>query len=107
MRPALSTRSGGTHDLPVIFENNYVFQGGTIAIGLYKGAVGKIAANMISGNRPIGIAVNSATALVIDENTITGTKKSGIMATGDSYIMQMEGNNFFSNFGDALTGQVF
>lgn len=99
-RPQISCKGCGSKEMPVKVIDNYVYNAGSVGIALSKGAVGIIEENMVSDSTLPGISVNGSTALKLNFNKVTGTKKApGFVISNGAVVRGMEGNASDSNRG--------
>ena len=116
-RPGIACNGSGSEKMPVKIIGNYVYynseligiglQKGPVGIiednmviGLQKGSVGIIEDNMVAGSKLPGIAVNGSTALRLNRNKVTGTKKApGFTVVNDGKVHEMLDNASYSNYG--------
>ena len=99
LRPAISCGGGGSRQLPVQFIGNFVYDAGSVGIGLSKNAVAIIEENIVSGSSAPGIAVNGATALKLNRNKVTGARGPGFVITKGATVVEMVQNVSDSNKG--------
>jgi hypothetical protein len=90
--PAISAGGAGSKDMPVRFVGNFLYDTGNVGIGLSKGAVGIIEENIVSGIAAPGIAINSATALKLNQNQVKDTNGPGFIIKDGANILEMVGN---------------
>jgi class 3 adenylate cyclase len=99
LRPAIGDGGGGSTQAPVRFLGNFIYDSGSVGIGLRNGAVGIIEENIVSGSASPGIAINGATALRLNRNKVTGANAPGISIVAGSKVLEMVGNAADSNQG--------
>jgi hypothetical protein len=100
IRPGISCNDSGSEAMPVKIIGNYVYNSGLVGIGLQKGSVGIIEDNMVAESNLSGIAVNDSTALRLNRNKVTGTKKGpGVVIVNGGKVRKMIGNASDSNMG--------
>jgi hypothetical protein len=99
LRPAISSRGGGSKAMPVRFIGNFVYDAGAVGMSLSKGAVGILEENIVSGSGAPGISINDATALKFNRNRVTRARAPGFVIINGSRILEMIGNSAHSNRG--------
>lgn len=98
-RPAISCRGGGSIEMPVRFVGNLVYQAGAVGMALFKGAVGILEENLVSGSWGPGISINGATALKLNRNEVTGARGPGFLISNGAKVFEMVANVADSNQG--------
>jgi len=98
-RPAIAARGAGSKETPVMFIGNYIFDAGSVGIGLNNGAVGIVEKNLVSGSNAPGVEINNAVVLRLNSNQITGANGPGILITNGAEVLEMKDNAADGNRG--------
>jgi hypothetical protein len=99
LRPAVGSSGGGSMQTPVRFVGNFIYDCGSVGIGIRNGAVAIIEGNVVSRTGAPGISINGAIALRLCRNEVTGANAPGIAIVSGSKVMEMVGNAADSNEG--------
>jgi hypothetical protein len=91
----------GSKETPVRFIGNFLYECGSVGIGIRNGAVAIIEENIVSGTGAPGIAINGATALKLNRNKVRGANAPGIAIVSGAKVLEMVGNAADSNEGPA------
>ena len=97
-RPAIAARGAGTEKNPLRVEGNFIYNSGSIGIGISKNSVAVIEDNMIAKSKEPGIAVNGSLALRLNRNKVTGRDYTpGILIINRGIVHEMVGNSVDAN----------
>jgi adenylate cyclase len=99
LRPGIGCAGAGSKETPVRFIGNFLYECGSVGIGIRNGAVAIIEHNIVSGTGAPGIAVNGATALKLNRNQVRGANAPGIAIVSGAKVLEMVGNAADSNEG--------
>jgi len=99
VRPAISCRGGGSMEMPVRFNGNFVYDAGTVGMALSGGAVGILEENMVAGSAGAGISIDGATAIRLNHNKVTRADAPGFVIRDEGKVLEMVGNAADSNRG--------
>jgi parallel beta-helix repeat protein len=99
--PGISCQRCGSEETPAIFEGNYVYNPGTIGIGLHDASIAIIEKNMVTGSGLAGIAVNNSTVLKLNNNIVTRSQAIGLIFVKNAVIDEMVANVSHSHNGPA------
>jgi adenylate cyclase len=99
LRPGIGCSGAGSGQTPVRFIGNFVYECGSVGIGIRNGAVAIIEDNIVSGTGAPGIAINGATALKLNRNQVRGANAPGITMVSGAKVLEMLGNAADSNDG--------
>lgn len=92
IRAAISCNGAGSREMPVLFINNFIYDAGSVGIGVSGGAVCIVEENIVSGTADPGIVVKAATALKLNRNKVTGTMGPGFVFMEGATVVEMIGN---------------
>ncbi|MBW1859782.1 MAG: right-handed parallel beta-helix repeat-containing protein [Deltaproteobacteria bacterium] len=96
---AISCNGAGSREMPVRFIHNFIYDAGSVGIGLSNGAVCIVEENIVSGTADPGIVVKAATALKLNRNKVTGTMAPGFVFVDGATVVEMIGNAADGNQG--------
>jgi hypothetical protein len=97
-RPAIAARGAGTEKNPLRIEGNFIYNSGSIGIGISKNSVAVIEDNMIAKSKEPGIAVNGSLTLRLNRNKVTGRDYTpGILIINRGIVHEMVGNSVDAN----------
>jgi parallel beta-helix repeat protein len=99
IRAGISCNGAGSRKMPVRFIGNFIYDAGTVGIGLSNNAVGIVEDNIVSGSGAPGIVVTNATALKLNRNQVTGARAPGFVIVDGATAVEMVGNAADSNQG--------
>jgi adenylate cyclase len=99
LRPGIGCAGAGSKETPVRFIGNFVYECGSVGIGIRNDAVVIIEDNIVSGTGAPGIAINGATALKLNRNQVRGANAPGIAMVSGAKVLEMVGNAADSNEG--------
>lgn len=99
VRAAISCNGAGSEQMPVRFINNFIYDAGSVGIGLSNGAVCIVEENIVSGSADPGIVVKEATALKLNRNKVTRTMAPGFVFVDGARVVEMIGNAADGNQG--------
>jgi parallel beta-helix repeat protein len=99
VRAAISCNGAGSEEVPVRFINNFVYDAGSVGIGISNGAFCVVEENIVSRTQNPGIVVNNATALKLNRNKVTGSMAPGFVFVKGAKVVEMIGNAADSNMG--------
>lgn len=99
VRAAISCNGAGSEQMPVRFMSNFIYDAGSVGIGVSDGAFCIVEDNMVSGTQDPGIVVNDATALKLNRNKVTGTMAPGFVFVKGATVVEMIGNAADGNMG--------
>jgi hypothetical protein len=99
LRPGIGCNGAGSKEMPVRFIGNFLYECGSVGIGIRSGAIAIIEDNIVSGTGAPGIAINGATALKLNRNQVRGANAPGIAMVSGAKVLEMVGNAADSNEG--------
>ena len=99
IRAAISCNGAGSEEAPVRFTHNFIYDAGSVGIGISDGAFCIIEENIVSGTQDPGIVVTNATALKLNRNKVTRTMAPGFVFNKGAKVVEMIGNAADGNMG--------
>ena len=99
VRAAISCNGAGSEKTPVRLLHNFVYDAGSVGIGVSDGAFCIVKENIVSGTQDPGIVVTNATALKLNRNEVTGTMAPGFVFNKGAKVVEMIGNAADGNMG--------
>ena len=99
IRPGIGCSGSGSKEMPVRFIGNWIYECGSVGIGIRHGATAIIEENTVSGTEAPGIAINGATALKLNRNKVTGANAPGMVIVSGAKVVEMVGNAADANRG--------
>jgi parallel beta-helix repeat protein len=99
VRAAISCNGAGSEQMPVRFIQNFIYDAGSVGIGISDGAFCIVEENIVSGTKDPGIVVNNATALKLNNNKVTRSMAPGFVFMKGATVVEMIGNGADGNMG--------
>ncbi|MEW6219869.1 MAG: right-handed parallel beta-helix repeat-containing protein [Thermodesulfobacteriota bacterium] len=92
-RPGIGGHAVGSLSAPMTVAGNLLFEASATGIALESGTVGVVEDNLVAGSREPAIVVSGSTALALNRNRITGVADSpGILIFRQATVQEMAGN---------------
>lgn len=92
-RPAITGKESGSLEMPIIIKSNFIYNSGSVGVGITENSVGIIEENMVTETKQPAVTVNKSIGLKLNHNKVTNADNSpGITIVNDSVVYEMVGN---------------
>jgi len=91
-RPCIGAAKAGSRSAPVRIVGNWIFDAGSVGIGLREGGWSIVEGNLVARSARPGISVYGATVLRLDGNRVAHAKDAGIVIVQGAHVLQMKDN---------------